>query len=350
MDASGDTDPVWVHTEPRLKCPYFSQLRKNLQTDVCVIGSGIAGISTAYELVTRGIHVIMVEGRELLSGESGRTGGHLSNALDSGYRRMASRHGDHGAQIAADSHSWAIRRVYDVSRRLGVECEYRQLPCYKISQYQQTDDRHQEEVRQLREEATKAKMFNLSVSFREGYAIRGWDGAPNQRDAAVYEGQTVFHPVKYMVGVLTWLKNQPNFACYTLTRVVSIEERVSRQSGKDSKHVCVYTERGYTIACNDAVEATCEPCFRQSDILAWIASLSSRASLPSQSCRSQAQVKIRPGWSGAAATRPTSSWSTSGSVGRPSSRTARQSSPTTRWRSGNHARYSSPLPRLQSWC
>ncbi|MCJ1366673.1 hypothetical protein MMC16_005803 [Acarospora aff. strigata] len=179
----------------------------------------------------------MVEGRELLSGESGRTGGHLSNALDSGYRRMASRHGDHGAQIAADSHSWAIRRVYDVSRRLGVECEYRQLPCYKISQYQQTDDRHQEEVRQLREEATKAKMFNLSVSFREGYAIRGWDGAPNQRDAAVYEGQTVFHPVKYMVGVLTWLKNQPNFACYTLTRVVSIEERVSRQSGKDSNNL-----------------------------------------------------------------------------------------------------------------
>jgi len=48
-----------------------------MEADVCVIGSGITGVSTAYELVKRGYQVLMVEAREILSGETGRTSGHL---------------------------------------------------------------------------------------------------------------------------------------------------------------------------------------------------------------------------------------------------------------------------------
>ncbi|KFY31534.1 hypothetical protein V493_01017, partial [Pseudogymnoascus sp. VKM F-4281 (FW-2241)] len=74
-------------------------------TDVCIIGAGIAGISTAYELVTRGLEVVLIEAREVLSGETGRTSGHLSNALDDGYLKIAKKHGVEGAKIAADSHT-----------------------------------------------------------------------------------------------------------------------------------------------------------------------------------------------------------------------------------------------------
>lgn len=65
---SGKNDPVWVHTEPYSNRPEFSQLNKNVDTDVCVIGSGIAGISVAEQLVRRGLKVTMVEARDILSG------------------------------------------------------------------------------------------------------------------------------------------------------------------------------------------------------------------------------------------------------------------------------------------
>ena len=71
LDTSGETDPVWVHTEPYSKRPQFNALAEYVKTDVCVVGSGIAGTSVSYELVQRGLKVVMLEAREILSGESG---------------------------------------------------------------------------------------------------------------------------------------------------------------------------------------------------------------------------------------------------------------------------------------
>lgn len=71
LDTSGESDPVWIHTDPYSNRPQFPALTEDIKTDVCVIGSGIAGTSIAYELVQRGVKVVMLEARNILSGESG---------------------------------------------------------------------------------------------------------------------------------------------------------------------------------------------------------------------------------------------------------------------------------------
>lgn len=68
LRTSGATDSVWVHTEPYSHRPQFSQLDKDIQTDVCVVGSGIAGIQISYELTKRGVDVVMIEARDVISG------------------------------------------------------------------------------------------------------------------------------------------------------------------------------------------------------------------------------------------------------------------------------------------
>lgn len=254
MNTSGDADPVWIHKEPYSNRPRFPKLTRDIQPDVCVVGAGIAGISIAYELVTRGVNVAMIEAREVLSGESGRTSGHLSSSLDDSYTSLVSKHGQSGAKIAADSHQWAIKRVGEISRQLGIECEYRTLPDYEISQYVKSDPRHADEVKELREDVTKARELGLSVLYKDDYTIRGWDGKPDQRDVAIFEEQATFHPTQYLVGILKWLTKQPNFQCFTHTRMVSIQEE-----GILSKQVKISTESGQTITCKDAVEATCVP-------------------------------------------------------------------------------------------
>ena len=61
LQTSGATDPVWVHLDPPSNRPKFSSLQQDLETDVCIVGAGIAGISIAYELVKRGREVVLVE-------------------------------------------------------------------------------------------------------------------------------------------------------------------------------------------------------------------------------------------------------------------------------------------------
>ena len=87
----------------------------------------------------------------------------------------------------------------------------------------------------------------------------GWDGKIDQRDATVNTEEATFHPTKYLVGVLKWLAQQPNFSCYTHTRALSVEEKGIEILGMGSKEVLVKTEDGLMVTCNDALEATCVP-------------------------------------------------------------------------------------------
>ena len=130
LHTSGARDPAWLRTDSYSNRWSFKALQSNIDTDVCIIGAGIAGISTAQELVSRGRDVVMIETRDVLSGESVRTNGHLTNDLDDGYVEIAKKHGEEGAKTAAESHAWARDRVGELSTELGIECEYRRLPAY----------------------------------------------------------------------------------------------------------------------------------------------------------------------------------------------------------------------------
>lgn len=260
---SGATDAVWVHLDKYGSRPGgIKTLSEDTETEVCVIGSGIAGVSVAYELVTRGKQVVMLEARELLSGETGRTSGHLSNALDDGYVEIKSKHGSAGAKAAADSHSWALAHVGEVAQKLGIECEYRRVPGYMISQYPRGDPKHDDDIRSIQDEVALARDLGIDVTYQEGLTIKGWDGGsgrPDQRDGAVWKDQATFHPTKYVNGVLSWLLEQLNFRCHNQTRVVSVEEPGVEILGLGNKHVEVKTQNGNTVRCEHAVEATNVP-------------------------------------------------------------------------------------------
>ena len=256
MKTSGETDPVWIHRDPYSNRPQFPKLTKDLETEVCVIGGGISGISTAYELVSRGVKVALIEAREMISGESGRTSGHLASSLDGSYVEIGKMHGSSGAKNAADSHQWALKHVGEVSKVLGIECEYRNIPDYEISQHSKGTKEHDDDIKILQDDMKAAEEAGLAVSYKPGYTIKGWDGKVDQRDVAVWEEQATFHPTLYLVGLLKWLNKQTNFEGYTHTRMMSIEEKGGLLSSKEVK---ISTLDGQTIICKDAVEATAIP-------------------------------------------------------------------------------------------
>jgi glycine/D-amino acid oxidase-like deaminating enzyme len=182
MQSSGATDAVWVHLNPYSERPRFRGLIKDTSCEVCIVGAGIAGISTAYELVSRGVQVILLDAREVLSGETGRTSGHLNNDLDDKYTEIAKKHGKDGAKVAAESHGWARDHIGETAKKLGIECEYRKLPAYEFSQYPRGDDRHTKEINELKEEAELAQELGIKAEYRDGLAVRGWDGAVDVRN------------------------------------------------------------------------------------------------------------------------------------------------------------------------
>src|SRR5687768_8851226 len=75
---SGSTTSCWMATAELLERP---ALERDLEADVCVVGAGIAGLSTAYHLARAGRHVVVVDDGPVAGGETCRTTAHLTSAL-----------------------------------------------------------------------------------------------------------------------------------------------------------------------------------------------------------------------------------------------------------------------------
>ncbi len=118
---TGRTDSLWMVTHPPAIPP---SLRQDLRTEVCVIGAGIAGISTAYLLTRGGRRVVVLEDGAVGGGETRRTTAHLSNALDDRYYHLERLHGKDGARLAAASHAAAIDRIESSVREEGIDCGF----------------------------------------------------------------------------------------------------------------------------------------------------------------------------------------------------------------------------------
>ena len=76
---SGHTTSVWMDTTD---VPQFQPLNQDLRVNVCIIGAGIAGMTTAYLLARAGRAVVVIDDGPIGGGETSRTTAHLTLSAD----------------------------------------------------------------------------------------------------------------------------------------------------------------------------------------------------------------------------------------------------------------------------
>ena len=126
-DDSGETVSPWWATggTPRLR-----PLDADARADVCVVGAGIAGLTTAYMLAVEGRDVIVLDDGPVAGGETGRTTAHLTNALDDRYYELERLHGERGARLAAESHTAAVDLIEQIVSEEKIDCDFERLDGY----------------------------------------------------------------------------------------------------------------------------------------------------------------------------------------------------------------------------
>jgi len=126
MKKTAPTNSIWTNVEIASR----PALTENLTADVCVVGAGIAGLTTAYLLSNEGQSVIVVDHGPVAGGETSRTTAHLVNALDDRYFELEKMHGCRGARLAAESHTAAIDRIEKIVAQEKIECDFERLDGY----------------------------------------------------------------------------------------------------------------------------------------------------------------------------------------------------------------------------
>src|SRR5665647_1982544 len=98
---SGHTVSVWMDTTDMPELPRVTQ---DMRANVCIVGAGIAGMTTAYQLARAGRGVIVIDDGQIGGGETGRSTAHLTAALDDRYYRIEKLHGAEGARPVSYTH------------------------------------------------------------------------------------------------------------------------------------------------------------------------------------------------------------------------------------------------------
>ena len=106
-----DTESVWAETE----MPGSRKLTQNVDADVCIVGGGIAGLTTGYLLAKAGKSVVILDDGPLAGGMTQVTTAHLSDAIDDRFTEIEKWHGERGAFLAAESHTAAINRIESIA-------------------------------------------------------------------------------------------------------------------------------------------------------------------------------------------------------------------------------------------
>ncbi len=103
--------------------PERPALQGKVEADICVVGAGYSGLSTALHLAEKGYSVVIVEGARVGWGASGRNGGQIVNGLNASLQTIKRRYGQDTATFVAGIVQEGGQIIRDRVAKYDIQCD-----------------------------------------------------------------------------------------------------------------------------------------------------------------------------------------------------------------------------------
>ncbi|MED5295676.1 MAG: FAD-binding oxidoreductase [Pseudomonadota bacterium] len=216
-DSSSSAAASWYRDSIKVELAPTPALEGQVHADVCVVGGGITGCSTALHLAERGYKVVVLEAQEVGYGASGRSGGQILPGLGTDMSTVEQALGLSAARDIWEMSREAVRLTADLIKQHDIPCELAWGYLHAA-----VKPRH---VRELREhqDAMARKYDYRALEWREGAALKEHvvtDAYP----AALWESEAGhLHPLNYTLG-LARAAQQAGAVFHGFSPVSSIEQ------------------------------------------------------------------------------------------------------------------------------
>ncbi|MEO3945327.1 FAD-dependent oxidoreductase [Gorillibacterium sp. CAU 1737] len=219
--------------------PQFPKLTETLETEIVVIGGGIAGITTAYLLAKAGKEVVLVTSGRLLGGTTGHTTAKLTAQHDLIYDEYMQHFGREKAGLYYRANQEAIAFVRKVVEEAGISCDLVEEDAYV---YATTEEGEQ----QVRKEFAAYQELGIP-----GELVTEMPLPVSARCALKMPGQARFHPVPYLVYLVKEFVNRGG----------RVFEHTEVEKVKEEEPMRAILAPGLEIICRDLVSCSHYPVY-----------------------------------------------------------------------------------------
>jgi glycine/D-amino acid oxidase-like deaminating enzyme/nitrite reductase/ring-hydroxylating ferredoxin subunit len=205
----GEHRSVWLErAEGERK--HYPHLGADRRADVCVIGAGITGLSTALELAERGRKVIVLDASRVGDGTTGHSTAKVTSQHGLSYARIRSTHGAEGARAYGAANEAAKERIAGWVGE-GIDCDFRRRDAWVYAASAAQRKLVERETRAAREAGLPAELLDdVPLPFETHGGMRFTD-------------QAEFDSQRYVIGLARKLV-EAGGEIFENTRAVQVNE------------------------------------------------------------------------------------------------------------------------------
>lgn len=174
----------------------FSSLDKDIDVDVCIVGGGITGISTAYLLSKAGLSVCILEKDKIAQKTTGNTTAKITSQHGLFYDYLNNTFSTKFAKGYLDANEEAINNIEQIVQNENINCDFKRVDSYIYT----TDE---EEVIKIKQEVEAVNLLDFPAKFVDTSSL------PFSILAGIFfPNQAQFHPLKYVNGLVKSISKQ----------------------------------------------------------------------------------------------------------------------------------------------
>ena len=219
----------------------FPKLEKNEKADVCIIGGGLTGITTAYYLSKTNLRVVVLEKYRICEHTSGNTTAKITSQHDLFYDYLIQSQGKEKAKQYLEANEQAIKNIASIIQEEKIDCDFERQDNYVYTLKQDDVIKIKKEVEAVNSLGFPAKFVtDVELPFRTLGAIK-------------FTNQAQFNPSKYVNGLVKVMKQKETVTIFENTKVVDLK------NAENSASYNVITEDGHIVTAKHVVLATHYP-------------------------------------------------------------------------------------------
>ena len=176
--------------------PQYSKLESDITVDVCVVGGGFAGLSSAIELADKGYKVAVLEANHIGFGASGRNGGQLIAGLACEQDMIENALGFEAAKQVWDMSLEALDLVRERVKRFEIDCDLTD-GFLGVS----VNEKKGKKLRTWFDGMTKKYHYGSDTIWIEPAYLKDWISSPRYFNGYYDKRGGHIHPLNYCLGL-----------------------------------------------------------------------------------------------------------------------------------------------------